>query len=538
MALLNVSGLGVTIGAEALLRDVSFEIAAGEVLGLAGESGSGKSLTALAVSRLLPATATATGAVRFEGQELLAMPESALCAIRGRGIGLVFQEPATALNPLLTIGAQVAETVRIHLPVSRAEAQERAARALGRVGLDPARIPLDRYPHQLSGGQRQRVALALAVALTPKLLIADEPTTALDVTTQAQILALLRELAAADGMAILLVSHDLAVVAEMADRLAILHRGAIVEAGRTGSVLRSPRHPYTAALVRDYTPVALGVRARGPAASPLLEALGIVREYPGSRTGFLSRAPAQRAVDGVSLTIGPGERVGLVGESGSGKSTLVRTLLALEAPDRGSVRVAGETLAARPTLPQRRLRRLLQVVFQDPYGSLNPRHRIERIVAEPLHLLDGPLSRPERAARVAAALVAVGLEPGTARRFPHEFSGGQRQRIAIARALVVEPRLVILDEAVSALDASLRTQILELLGRLSEARGLAYLFVSHDLGVVRAVTDRTLVMQAGRIVEEGTTEQVLLAPRHPYTQALVAATPNLERALAGRASGA
>jgi len=538
MALLTVKGLGVTIRGEALLRDVSFEIASGEVLGLAGESGSGKSLTALAVSRLLPATATATGSVRFEDQPLLEMPEKALCAIRGRGIGLVFQEPATALNPLLTIGAQVAETVRVHLPVSRAEARERAMRALGRVGLDPSRIPLDRYPHQLSGGQRQRVALALAVALTPKLLIADEPTTALDVTTQAQILALLRELAAADGMSILLISHDLAVVAEMADRLAILHRGSIVEAGRTGSVLRSHRHPYTAALVRDFTPAAFAPRVQGPAAAPVLEALDIVREYPGPRTGFLATGPALRAVDGVSLAIGPGERVGLVGESGSGKSTLVRTLLALEAPNSGSVRVAGETLAARPTVPKRRLRRLLQVVFQDPYGSLNPRHRIERIVAEPLHLLDAPLSRRERAARVAAALVDVGLEPGTARRFPHEFSGGQRQRIAIARALVLEPRLVILDEAVSALDASLRTQILELLGRLSEARGLAYLFVSHDLGVVRAVTDRTLVMQAGRIVEEGTTEQVLLAPRHPYTQTLVAATPNLERALAGRAFGA
>jgi peptide/nickel transport system ATP-binding protein len=529
VALLSVRGLGVALGTRPLLEDLHLEVEAGEVVGLIGESGSGKSLTALALAGLLPDGVRAAGSVVFEGEELVGAGEPALCRVRGRGIGIVFQEPATALNPLMTIGEQVAETARIH-GFSAAAARGRAAATLERVGLPPAAVGLGRYPHELSGGQRQRVAIALAVALAPRLLIADEPTTALDVTTQAQILALLAELAARDRMALVLISHDLAVVAGLARRLAILKAGRIVEQGETLTVLRAPAHAYTRALVRDFTPKAAAPRPASGAA-PLLEADGVVRAYRTQRTRFFGRPPLRRAVDGVSLAIAPGERVGLVGESGSGKSTLVRALLGLEAPEAGSVRIAGENLAAAAPAA-RRLRRLVQAVFQDPYGSLNPRHRIGRIVAEPLHLLAPSPAAAERERRVAAALVDVGLAATDAVRRPHEFSGGERQRIAIARALVVEPRLLILDEAVSALDASLRAQILDLLLRLSAARGLGYLFVSHDLGVVRAVTDRTLVMHAGRIVEEGPTADVLERPRHPYTRQLVAATPSLERALA------
>jgi peptide/nickel transport system ATP-binding protein len=537
---LEVDALGVRIGGREVLADVSFAVGAGEVLGLVGESGSGKSVTALAIARLLPRAATTTGRVRLAGRELVALDERELCTIRGRDVSLVFQEPATALNPLQPIGAQVAETVRIHERVGGAEAEARAADVLARVGLPPERVPRTRFPHELSGGQRQRVAIALAVALTPKLLIADEPTTALDVTTQAQILGLLRELAHERGMGVVLISHDLAVVATLADRIAILRGGRIVEHGPVARVLRAPEHSYARELVRSARLDAETAEAGAPLAErdvpprspPLLEARGLVREYPvpGARRG----TPPLRAVDDVALAIAPGERVGLVGESGSGKSTLVRTLLGLERPVAGTVCVDGRDLHAADAAEQRRLRRRVQVVFQDPYGSLNPRHRVERIVAEPLHLLDAPPAADARRTLVERLLADVGLEPAHADRYPHEFSGGQRQRIAIARALAVDPGLVVLDEAVSALDATLRTQVLELLEALRRRRGLAYLFVSHDLGVVRAVTDRVLVMRRGRVVESGPTSRVLDAPEHPYTRELAAASPTIDRALAAR----
>ena len=538
MALLEVRELSVEIGGVKALDSVTFELEPGEVLGLVGESGSGKSLTALAISRLLPPGATSSGAVRLEGRDLAGLPERALCEVRGRGIGMVFQEPATALNPLLRIGAQVAETVRAHRSVSRAAALAAASTALARVGLDPASIPPGRFPHELSGGQRQRVALALATVLAPRVLIADEPTTALDVATQAQILALLKTLAAREGMAILLISHDLAVVGRFADRLAILEGGRIVESGPTRALLGAPAHEYTRRLRRDF---GLGGVTLAPCAAapvPLLVARDLVRDYPGERSGLLGRRKALRAIDGVGLSLGVGERVGLVGESGSGKSTLVRLLLALEAPTAGSIELGGQPFAAGGRRPTPGQRRLVQAVFQDPFGSLNPRFRVERIVAEPLALLEQPLSPAERSSRVRRALEDVGLAPDALARYPHEFSGGQRQRIALARALVIEPKLLILDEAVSGLDASLRAQILELLAGLNASRGLGYLLVSHDLGVVRATTERLLVMHAGRIVEEGPTTEVLLAPRHPYTQSLIAATPDLDGIVAESSTGA
>uniref|UniRef100_UPI0026322FB6 dipeptide ABC transporter ATP-binding protein n=1 Tax=uncultured Amaricoccus sp. TaxID=339341 RepID=UPI0026322FB6 len=440
---------------------------------------------------------------------------------------MIFQEPMTALNPLQTIGDQVAETVRVHRAAGRAEARAIAEATLERVGLPAARFPPTRYPHQLSGGQRQRVGIAMAIALRPKLLIADEPTTALDVTTEARILALLRRLVEEDGMAMMLITHDLAVAAEVAGALAIMHRGRVVETGPTAEVLREMRHPYTRALfaASGHVP-ARRARAGG---APLLAVEAMVRDYPGPRRGLFGGREAFHAVRGVSFELDAGESLGLVGESGCGKSTLARAVLGLEPMQGGSVRVEGEAVRAGEPMP-RSLRAKMQAVFQDPYGSFNPRHRVARLVAEPFHLLDDPPQGAGRRRAVEAALAEVGLAPADADKYIHEFSGGQRQRIAIARALIIRPKLIVLDEAVSALDVQVRAQILDLLADLMARHGLAYLFISHDLGVVRAITDRVMVMRAGEVVEAGPTARVLEAPEHPYTRELMAATPVLERA--------
>ena len=528
MPLLAIETLDVTIDDRPILRDVSLALEPGQVLGVVGESGSGKSMTALAILGLLPRGAKTSGAVRFEGQNISGLSETELCRIRGARIGMVFQEPMTALNPVMTIGDQVAEVVRLHRGGSRAQALAAAREALDRVGLPADRFALNRYPHELSGGQRQRVAIA--IVLSPRLIIADEPTTALDVTTQAQVLDLLRTLVREDGAALMLVSHDLAVVAEIADRVAVMKDGAIVEQDETTALFANLVHPYSRALAADAARVV--VRRGGPdlTAPPVLEAKAVVRDYPGPRR-LLRAGPAFRAVSEVSLAIRPGEIVGLVGESGCGKSTLLRTLLALEAPQGGEVELVGRRFS--PAAP-RALRRHVQVVFQDPHGSFDPRWTVERLVAEPLHLLDARPRPAERRAMVEKALAQVGLPPEAADRYPHQFSGGQRQRIAIARALIVGPSVIALDEAVSALDVTVRAEVLDLLARLSDELGLAYLFVSHDMGVVRGLTDRVLVMRAGRIVEEGPTAEVFANPRHPYTAQLIAATPNLERALAAK----
>jgi peptide/nickel transport system ATP-binding protein len=531
MALLEIDNLKVTIGATPILHGVSLTLEAGQVLGVVGESGSGKSISALSVLGLLPHGAKADGAIRFEGQDLTGLSEAALCRIRGAQIGMVFQEPMTALNPVMTIGDQVAEVVRLHRGGSRTKALAAARQALDRVGLPADRVPLNRYPHELSGGQRQRVAIAIAIVLSPRLIIADEPTTALDVTTQAQILDLLRRLVKEDGAALILVSHDLAVVADIADRVAVMKDGQIVEQDETAALFANLTHPYTRALAADAARVPVRRGRPDLAAPPVLEAKAVVRDYPGPRR-FLRAAPAFRAVSEVSLTIRPGEIVGLVGESGCGKSTLLRTLLALEAPQGGQVSLTGQSFS--PTAP-RALRRHIQVVFQDPHGSFDPRWTVERLIAEPLHLLDAKPSPAERRAKVEKALAQVGLPAEAADRHPHQFSGGQRQRIAIARALIVEPLVIALDEAVSALDVTVRAEVLDLLARLSDELGLAYLFVSHDMGVVRGLTDRVLVMKAGQIVEEGLTAEVFASPQHPYTAQLIAATPDLERALSKRA---
>jgi peptide/nickel transport system ATP-binding protein len=523
VTLLSVEALAVDIRGTPVLRDVSLACDRGEVLGVIGESGSGKSMTALAIMGLLPAGARARGRVALGGEDLLAKAERALCAVRGREIGMIFQEPMTALNPVHTIGAQVAEAFRVHRRAGRREAVARARETLARVGLD--RVPPSRYPHELSGGQRQRVVIAMAVALQPRLLVADEPTTALDVTTQAQILALLRRLVGEDGMGLVLVSHDLAVVADLAGRLAIMHDGAVLETGPTQAVLRRPEHPYTRALLRA---AALPPRKRPPAARrPLLEVDGAVRAYPAPAGRWLGRGEPVRAVRGVSFTLHEGESLGLVGESGCGKSTLTRAILGLEPLQGGRIRLDGEAVMAEAGLPGR-LRAKMQAVFQDPYGSFNPRHRVARLVAEPFHLSDDPPRGAARREAVVEALETVVLRAEDAERYIHEFSGGQRQRIAIARALILRPKLIILDEAVSALDVQVRARILDLLGALSRRLELSFLFVSHDLGVVRAITDRVLVMKDGLIVEEGPTGAIFAQPRHPYTRALLAAVPRLE----------
>ncbi len=532
MNVLSIKDLAVSIHGEAVLCDIDLALDAGEILGIVGESGSGKSMTALSVMQLLPPGSQWNGAIALAGRPLAGLAEAELCAVRGRDVAMVFQEPMTALNPVQTIGDQVAETVLVHGGVSRTEARRVARATLDRVGLPESRFPMDRYPHELSGGQRQRVVIAMAIALRPKLLIADEPTTALDVTTQVQILELLRGLVREEGMGLMLITHDLAVVAGLADRIAILKDGRVVEEGPTRSVFKTMRQPYTRALFAASAHVPVRRPPRSGLGTPVLEVSEVVRTYRRPRTGLFSPVEPFLAVDRVSFTIKRGENVGLVGESGCGKSTLARAILALEPLQGGEIRLGGKLFSDAGTGPDMASRAAVQVVFQDPYGSFNPRHRVGRLIAEPFHLVRDPPKGTALDDRIARALCAVGLKPSDADKYIHEFSGGQRQRIAIARALIIEPSLIVLDEAVSALDVSIRAQILDLLADLSGRLDLSYLFISHDLSVVRAITDRVLVMQNGRIVEEGPTERVFSAPKHPYTASLVAATPNLEAALA------
>ena len=539
MALLDIANLSLSIAGKPILHDIDLSVEAGQVLGVVGESGSGKSMTAMSVMQLLPEFSGIGGSIRFDGAELIGRDEAAMCRLRGDDIGMIFQEPMTALNPLKPVGEQIAEGVRLHTDASPADAVLRAEEIMEKVGLPPSRVALSRYPHELSGGQRQRVCIAIACALKPKLLIADEPTTALDVTIQAQILELLNRLVEDEAMALMLISHDLGVVAEMADQIAIMRKGEVVEAGGAHDVLSRRHHPYTRQLAEASTHVpvrgtqapVLSARQGSAGAEPLLDVQQLVCEYRMPREGLFHRPPPFRAVDAIDLAVYQGQTMGLVGESGCGKSTLARTLLGLQRPSSGIIRFDGFDIAGGDPGQIRSARREMQIVFQDPFGSFNPRHRVDRLVAEPLFLRP-ELSQAEKRDRVAAALVDVGLSADDMRKYPHAFSGGQRQRLAIARALVIRPKLIIADEPVSALDVSIRAQILDLLSALRDEHGIAYLFISHDLSVVRALCEEVLVMRSGRIVERGETQTVFSDPQSDYTRQLIDAAPDLERSLA------
>lgn len=524
MSLLAIENLSLSINGTSVLSNVSLTLKAGEVLGIIGESGSGKSMTANAVMQLLPPGSAMTGAITLGDTRLSDLSDAQMTRIRGSRIGMVFQEPMTALNPVQTIGDQVAEVFLQHQKLSRVEARQKASETLTKAGLPEAGFARTRYPHELSGGQRQRVVIAMAIANKPDVIIADEPTTALDVTTQAQILRLLTDLVAQDGLGLILITHDLAVVAKMADQLAIMKAGEVVEAGETAKLIATMRHPYTRLLFDAATYAPKRAPKQLASAETILSVRTVSRAYPKPRDHFFQPRRTFRAVNAVSFELKRGESLGLVGESGCGKSTLTRALLGLDAIEEGEISIDGTRLVDGRAV-DKAIRRKMQVVFQDPYGSFNPRHKVARLITEPFHLLDTPPRGAARTRAVIEALESVNLPASAADKYIHEFSGGQRQRIAIARALITQPALIILDEAVSALDVSIRAQILDLLARLADEKKLSYLFISHDLSVVRSITDRVLVMQKGEIVEEGVTEKVFEAPQHPYTQALLSAAP-------------
>ena len=509
------------------VQSVSFTLAKGETLALVGESGSGKSVTALSILQLLPYPMARHpgGSVRFKGKELLGAEESTLRAVRGDDIAMVFQEPMTSLNPLHTIEQQVNETLLLHKGLTKQAARARTLELLRLVGLPNAEKRLGAYPHELSGGQRQRVMIAMALANDPDVLIADEPTTALDVTIQAQILNLLKELQQRMGMALLLITHDLGIVRKMADKVCVMNRGEIVEAAPVQQLFESPQHPYTQALLAA-EPKGQPLAA-DPHAPEVMSAVGLKVHFP-IKAGVLRRTVDYvRAVDGVDVTVRRGHTVGVVGESGSGKTTLGLALLRLIDSD-GPISFEGQNLHELPSARVRPLRRQMQIVFQDPYGSLSPRMSISQIIEEGLKVHRLGETRAEREKLIVQALEEVGLDPESRHRYPHEFSGGQRQRVAIARAMVLKPRFVVLDEPTSALDMSVQAQIVDLLRDLQRRHDLAYLFISHDLRVVRALSSDVIVMKDGKVVETGPTEQIFERPQQDYTKALLAAALNIE----------
>ncbi|HVW93965.1 MAG TPA: ABC transporter ATP-binding protein [Devosia sp.] len=518
--LLSVENLEITFGGNAAVRNISFDIPAGRTVALVGESGSGKSVTALSILRLLPPSARVSGHIRFRGQDLATAGERTLRQVRGNDISMIFQEPMSSLNPLHTVERQIGEILSVHRGLGRTAARKRTLELLREVGIPDPERRLAAYPHQLSGGQRQRVMIAMALANEPDLLIADEPTTALDVTIQAQILDLLKDLQQQRGMALLFITHDLGIVRRIADFTCVMTQGRIVERGSTEAIFKAPRNDYTKHLL------AAEPKGNPPEADPkapvLLEAWDLRVWFP-IRRGLLRRTVGHiKAVDGVNLTIRRGETLGVVGESGSGKTTLGRALLRLISSE-GHIGFDGVALESRSWRDMRPLRRDMQIVFQDPFGSLSPRMTIGDIVGEGLAVHFPELGAAARAERVAQALAEVGLDPETRHRYPHEFSGGQRQRVAIARAMVLQPRLVVLDEPTSALDMSVQALIVDLLRELQRRHGLTYLFISHDLRVVRALASDLLVMRDGRVVEAGPAAQIFAAPQSDYTRALMAA---------------
>ncbi|MET0597751.1 MAG: ABC transporter ATP-binding protein [Mesorhizobium sp.] len=534
--LLSVSDLSVAFsqgGKETLAVDrVSFDIAKGETVALVGESGSGKSVTALSVLKLLayPPASHPSGAILFKGEDLLAKDERQLRKVRGNNITMIFQEPMTSLNPLHTIEQQVGEVLSLHQGMGDAQAREKTLELLNEVGIRDPEKRLDAYPHQLSGGQRQRVMIAMALANEPDLLIADEPTTALDVTVQAQILELLARLKAKKGMSMLFITHDLGIVRKIADWVCVMTKGKIVETGPTQEIFSHPQHAYTKHLL------AAEPKGKPPKADESAETVmkgdGVKVWFPIKQGFFRRTVDHVRAVDGIDVAVRAGQTLGVVGESGSGKTTLGLALCRMIASS-GTIRFDGRDIDRLSFSEMRPLRRALQIVFQDPYGSLSPRMSVSEIVEEGLLIHEPQLSVAERDRRVVAAMNEVGLDPDTRHRYPHEFSGGQRQRIAIARAMVLNPRFVMLDEPTSALDMSVQAQVVDLLRDLQAKHNLAYLFISHDLKVVRALANEVVVMRNGKVVEHGTSEEIFERPRSEYTRALISAAFRIEAAPSG-----
>ncbi|MDH5484559.1 MAG: ABC transporter ATP-binding protein [Gammaproteobacteria bacterium] len=504
------------------VNNISFNIMPGQNIALVGESGSGKSVTALSLLRLHDANITdyASGKIMFAGNDLLACAEADIRAVRGRDIAMIFQEPMTSLNPVFPVGQQIVESIMLHQAVDKTQARQRAVQLLDRVGIPDPQRQIDSFPHMLSGGQRQRVMIAMALACEPKLLIADEPTTALDVTIQKQILELLAEIQQEFNMSILLITHDLNLVRHYSEYVCVMRQGEIVEQKNTQDLFNNPQHEYTQQLL-SAQPEPVGLRAE-TSGEPLLEANDIRVYFPVTKGFFKRKIDEVRAVDQVSLQLMPGETLGIVGESGSGKTTLGMSLLKLE-QSTGEIYFSGHALHELPVSAIRPLRKEFQVVFQDPFSSLSPRMTVGQIIEEGLSLHYPGLTKQQRQQRIFKVLKEVGLDEAVVWRYPHEFSGGQRQRIAIARVVVLEPKLILLDEPTSALDVSVQKQVLQLLAKLQENYGMSYLFISHDLKVIRAISHRVMVMQQGRIVEQGLTEQVFNQPGHDYTKTLIEA---------------
>ena len=533
---LTLEGLSVRLPAGAdrphAMKDVSFAIASNEILCVVGESGSGKSMTANAIMRLLPGGVTIDGGqVMFDGRDLTKLSDAEMREVRGAGVAMIFQEPMTALNPLRTIGDQIGEMFDIHTGMSKAERSARVLDLLAEVRIPDPKLAARAYPHELSGGQRQRAMIAMALALDPKVLIADEPTTALDVTTQAQILALIKDLQTRKGTAVLFITHDFGVVAEIADRVAVMQHGVVVEQGPAAEVLNRPQHAYTKQLIAAVPPLK-APPPRPISDEPILTMRNVAKTF---RTGgFLGRGVrVTHAVKDVSLVLPKGGTLGIVGESGSGKSTLARCIIRLIDPDSGSVVLNGRDLAKLTREEMRRETQHIQMVFQDPFGSLNPRRKAGELVAQ------GPIvhgmDRTQALAKAKELFGLVGLDPASTDRYPHEFSGGQRQRIGLARALALEPEVLVADEAVSALDVSVQAQVLRLLAELRERLGLSIVFITHDLRVAAQVCDLVAVMKSGEVVEAGPIGEVFGNPQHPYTQALLASIPGREFGLAREA---
>jgi microcin C transport system ATP-binding protein len=523
--LVDVRDLSVAFGegkdVSRVVKNVSFDIGKGEIVALVGESGSGKTVSAMSILRLLPNSASyPSGEILFEGKDILKLKESQLRDIRGRRISIIFQEPMTTLNPLHTIEVQVGEIIKLHQKLSTSETRARVIELLNKVGIRDPEKRLSAYPHQLSGGQRQRVMIAIALANQPDLLIADEPTTALDVTIQAQILELLKALQKEMGMAMLLITHDLGIVRRMAERVYVMRHGEIVETGDTEDVFTAPKHSYTRHLIEAEPK---GEPPPVDTSRPVVVETDDLKVWFPIKRGWLQRTVDYvKAVDGLSMKVRAGETLGVVGESGSGKTTLGLAILRLLSSE-GPIAYVGKRIDGLNNKQMRPLRKEMQIVFQDPYGSLSPRLTVEQIIEEGLLIQNPELDEDSRHERVTVALKEVGLDPATRDRYPHEFSGGQRQRISIARAMVLKPKFVMLDEPTSALDVSVQAQIVDLLRDLQNKHDLAYLFISHDLKVVRALCNYVIVMKNGKVVEEGPAREIFDHPRDDYTKALLAA---------------